>query len=127
MRRTLLFLGVLALCLILYITWLISSQEKGSVIDGRLVLAESANDIGSISLDGDWEFYWDQLIDPAGFENQDTRKNTLMNVPGLWNFEEDGKYPAAGQATYRLVIEVPHATALRDTDHPALLLPRIFT
>lgn len=64
---------------------------------------ESSNVI--ISLDGQWEFYWDQLIDPSDFK-KNTKPITYIQVPKAWNKQEDVSYsfPAFGYATCRLMI-----------------------
>ncbi|MBN7773537.1 sensor histidine kinase [Clostridium aminobutyricum] len=65
---------------------------------------------GSLRLDGEWEFYWGELLTPADFAKQgaDRPKPTgYMQVPGLWNGKiMDGEtLPAFGCATYRLVLK----------------------
>lgn len=67
---------------------------------------------GIVSLEGQWEFYWQQLLTPKDFkEGQATTSRTgYITVPGIWNgyvpSEDDEKHklPGAGYATYRLVI-----------------------
>lgn len=128
MKRSLLLLGSAALCLFIIIFWMISSQKQESVIEGRLVISEnSLKETGSIRLDGEWEFYWDQLLAPGTFDNPEELKTGFMSVPGFWNYEKDPKYAAEGQATYRLIIDVTDDGDYQQTDQQALLIPRIFT
>ncbi|MEW6528124.1 MAG: SpoIIE family protein phosphatase [Spirochaetota bacterium] len=76
------------------------------VIEGVLDLRswdESANQV--ISLDGDWEFYWNQLIEPSQFTKK-MQPFTYLEVPKAWNKQGSFRYsfPAFGYATYRLHI-----------------------
>jgi sensor histidine kinase YesM len=63
-----------------------------------------------IPLNGEWEFYWEQLLIPADFVLQSTdgpKLSGYMTVPGLWNKKvlEEKQLPVFGYATYRLVLE----------------------
>jgi len=59
-----------------------------------------------IPLNGEWFFYWNQLISP-GTEN--FKKGTIVDFPFLWtNYEENGqKLPSFGYATYKLNVLLP--------------------
>lgn len=65
-----------------------------------------------VNLNGEWEFYWAQLLTPADFAvTSATTKTGLIIVPGAWR-----GYPVAGQAfsgdgyaTYRLLVLLPPA------------------
>lgn len=64
-----------------------------------------------IKLDGEWEFYWNQLL-PANSANQvgqtkGSPPDAYADVPGSWNrLELNGKRPPAhGFATYRLLLQ----------------------
>ncbi len=59
-----------------------------------------------VKLDGDWEFYWDELISPADFKKRDVDGDTFTTVPGTWDNLEK-QFPSVshqGIATYRLRI-----------------------
>ncbi len=73
----------------------------------------------SIRLDGDWEFYWGQLLEPGSVGVTPDR----ISVPGAWNGHAIDGYslPGVGYATYRLVFEASQPARL------AFKLPRIFT
>ncbi|MGG1662357.1 ATP-binding protein [Brevibacillus sp. NRS-1366] len=66
-----------------------------------------------IKLDGEWEFYWNQLLTPDDFNRTDKPSpTTFMTVPSQWNGKIiDGKLlPAYGYATYRMVLKnVPYS------------------
>lgn len=68
-----------------------------------------------IRLDGEWEFYWEQLLSPQDFKRT-MPKSEYMTLPISWNH-----YSGNGYATYRLVI------SLRENCKLALKIPRIFT
>lgn len=66
----------------------------------------------TLRLDGEWEFYWNQLLSPADFVAQtpNTPEFTgYITVPSLWNEKEFNgeRLPAFGCATYRLILEHP--------------------
>jgi signal transduction histidine kinase/CheY-like chemotaxis protein len=58
----------------------------------------------SISLNGEWKFYWQKLIIP-----NDTTKGLLVPFPVKWNdlSVNDKKLPAFGYATYQLKLLLP--------------------
>ncbi|MGP0586028.1 ATP-binding protein [Paenibacillus timonensis] len=69
----------------------------------------------SIKLDGEWEFYWDQLRVPDDFRISTKRlPDTYLTVPGSWNGKTINGHnlPAYGAATYRLVIKNLPASGL---------------
>ncbi len=64
----------------------------------------------SVQLEGQWEFYWKQLLEPADFSSQHSlAPPSYMFIPGFWNKHEiDGKkLPKKGYATYRLLVRLP--------------------
>lgn len=60
---------------------------------------------GIISLNGEWEFYWNQLLDPDDFRTNTTK--SFIEIPGVWNGQvvKEVKLPGSGFATYRLLIK----------------------
>ncbi len=63
-----------------------------------------------IQLNGEWEFYWDQLLTPEDFKKEGKEKPELtgyMKVPSQWNGKvlNGISLPAYGCATYRLVLK----------------------
>ncbi len=61
---------------------------------------------GNISLDGEWEFYWKQLLAPEDFRNADLKPAKYYNVPGYWNGQVINSEEIGGDgfATFRLRI-----------------------
>lgn len=58
---------------------------------------------GYMELNGEWEFYFNEFIEPGDFEGKEPR---YIKVPGIWNRDVRGeKYPVKGFGTYRLVLK----------------------
>ncbi len=78
--------------------------EKG-LLDLR---GEDLNDF--TKLDGEWELYWDQLLNETDIKNNITTENIeLIDVPGLWNEKAPQNAPYTGHATYRLQVLLPES------------------
>lgn len=64
---------------------------------------------GILSLDGEWEFYWNRLLSSEDFNRgtESPQPDAYAAVPGVWNsYRIDGKkLPGEGCATYRLRIK----------------------
>src|SRR5688500_15288833 len=100
---------------------LISCKAK---VDPSLIIARqgkmdlSSWDIkknGKLSLDGEWEFYYNQLLSPADFKNHtDWQPDAFAIVPGDWNDlnANTKKNKGQGYATYRLVLTNCHFSSL---------------
>jgi len=60
---------------------------------------------GTISLEGEWDFYWMQLIEPEAFKEK-KRSPSSINVPGYWGGVVINNQPLNedGFATMRLQI-----------------------
>ncbi len=65
-----------------------------------------------IDLDGEWEFYWNQLLEPADFIENKQGEPNWIKIPGNWIHDQKGNtYSAKGYATYRLNIKnIPSKT-----------------
>ncbi len=62
---------------------------------------------GPVNLNGEYEFYWNQLLNPQDFiQNRSSSKTEMIAVPGPWNdYDYRGKaIPGDGYATYRLTV-----------------------
>ena len=61
---------------------------------------------GNIKLDGQWEFYWQNLYKPADFKNKLTAEPDYIKTPKIWTNKDvdTKKYPLTGYATYRLKV-----------------------
>ncbi len=78
---------------------------------GFLDLTEwSFEEDGIIKLNGEWEFYWQQLLNPGQFEAESNKNQVkYLDLPNKWNgLQIDGaKLSGHGYATYRLHVRLP--------------------
>ncbi len=90
-------------------------------VEGVLDLTQWRIEEKAINLDGQWEFYWNQLIDPDKFKNNE-RRNEYINLPNSWNGYKmnENKSSGEGYATYRLIF-------ITDKSRLGIKIPRIFT
>lgn len=77
---------------------------KNGIIDLRNTSLTNA-----IPLDGEWQFYWNQLIDAKSNQNL---KSEIVNFPFRWeNYELNGsRLPSYGYASYKLIVLLPKTT-----------------
>lgn len=80
---------------------------------------------GSLPLNGQWEYYWKQLLYPADFAQKVTNGKEYVYLPSYWtDYENDAEQRSGiGYATYRLVIN----TAVDTEKQLALRVPSIMT
>lgn len=73
-----------------------------------------------VNLDGEWQFYWRQLLWPG---DSITRTPDYVSYPSLWNkIKLHGQtLPVEGYATYSLTILLP-----KNRPHLALLMPDVY-
>ncbi|MFA5522937.1 MAG: sensor histidine kinase [Tissierellales bacterium] len=118
----------ISFCLILSIFISFSYAEivdKPMAINGELDLTHwNLKQDGIVTLDGQWEFYWEELYTPEDFEEVDTITNRkLITLPRTWNklILDTHQLPGKGYATYRLVVHHNSNEIL------GIKMPRIFT
>jgi serine phosphatase RsbU (regulator of sigma subunit) len=84
-----------------------SQLPRPKIVDGVLDLRSwDFEKDGMISLDGSWEFYWNELLNPKNVEERiQTKKSDpkFLPVPGQW---QNLNFPVHGFATYRLVVQI---------------------
>ncbi len=64
---------------------------------------------GSIKLTGEWEFYWQRLLESEDWDKPDAPvPDAFVSMPAVWNqYRMDGKpLPGYGFATYRLKVKM---------------------
>ncbi|QLG38973.1 histidine kinase [Paenibacillus sp. E222] len=106
--RFMLGIGLMTLLLALVVTWKISGgHEKPVARQGILDLAGMEwTSLSVIPLDGEWEFYPEQLLSPQQIHSTHN-KPVMMQVPGNWDDERNSHgYPMKGKSygTYRLIV-----------------------
>jgi signal transduction histidine kinase len=71
----------------------------------QVVLDFSKHDFaaGKARVNGQWEFYWDQLLSPDNLKPD--ASGELLYVPSSWSY--GGKYSNLGKGTYRVKIRLP--------------------
>jgi 7TM diverse intracellular signalling len=82
-----------------------NAQELTKPVDGVLDLRFwDFNNTPKIALEGDWNFYWNQLLD---FKEAQKREATSATFSVPWNEQVGKNIPAQGYATYTLQIYLP--------------------
>ncbi|KJS19104.1 MAG: hypothetical protein VR72_20470 [Clostridiaceae bacterium BRH_c20a] len=100
-----------------------SNESEPRAVNGVIDLSDfTENTYKNIKLDGQWEFYWNELFTPEELDKP--REKSYISIPGSWNsFEVDGEpIGGDGYATFRLTIKLPE-----DAGALALKLPSIYT
>ncbi|NQX61773.1 ATP-binding protein [Paenibacillus qinlingensis] len=96
--------------------------------EGILDLTQVHVSKNPLKLQGEWAFYWQELLSPEDIQNRlarDGYSDRWINIPGSWlGYRLDGqKLNGTGFATFRLVIELSE----QDRDERlAMRLPTIF-
>ncbi len=96
-------------------------RAEGGIIDlCRLDFSED----NTIKLDGEWEFYWNELPTPSDFRDGTLfKKRKHITVPGIWR---RSGLNSEGHATYRLLINFPKK-ASEEKRHLAMSIPTIYS
>ncbi|NQX47055.1 response regulator [Paenibacillus tritici] len=59
-------------------------------------------------LGGEWEFYWQELLDPQDTLPRTAEAPAYMPVPGAWSTDTEATgFSRYGYATYRLLVQLP--------------------
>lgn len=97
-----------SICFILLATLFKAAAEPAVKKGECLVVAETLSKNRILSLDGEWEFYWNRLLTPASFASGAITP-VYQTVPLSWNnYRIDGsKLSIRGYATYRITIANP--------------------
>lgn len=110
------FIKVFLIVAVLFFTG--CGPEKASQLAEKGILDLSDWDFekdGKVNLDGEWEFYWQKLLEPAAYSGPETPQKTgYFDVPGYWNQHEvNGKTISGdGYATFRLIIKLKPGQSL---------------
>jgi len=82
----------------------ISTNAVNGLLDLRQVSVKEEFLDTVLSLNGEWEFYFGELLDPIEFSKSRNQNSKVLPVPGHW---QNHDYPANGFATYRLTVLFP--------------------
>ncbi len=88
----------------------VASQGIPSASQGIMDLSSLENDKDfSVSLNGEWEFYWKKMLHPHDFENKSIQPDCYGKVPSYWTEYQklSVKTEPFGYATYRLTVLLP--------------------
>jgi len=96
-----------------FLLWLyvsVFNKNEALAVDGVIDLtAWSFEENGIVSLDGEWEFYPNQLLTSGSEQHAQHRRTTeRIDVPGSWS----KTMPAIGMATYRLQVNMGETNGL---------------
>lgn len=104
--------AIALLVLLIIIVLLLLPRDQGeqkiepTAVQGVLDLTGWDFEIdGIVNLEGEWEFYWEQLLTSSDFSSESRLpKGQHVLVPNVWtDYQEDGEdYPGDGYATFRL-------------------------
>ncbi len=86
------------------------SSDVPKAVNGTLDLRNyDAINGQAVKLDGEWEFYFGQLLTPSDFKNMPPAGRSVQKVPSSWrSYQIQGrKSPSYGTATYRLKVLLP--------------------
>ena len=91
-------------------------QETPEIINGVLDLSNwDFEKDGTVKLNGNWEFYWKQLLEPNDFKQKvQPVKTGYFDIPGSWNdYEIDQKkISGTGYGTFRLIVKVKNEESI---------------
>lgn len=89
-----------------------SVPSRPYAVDGVLDLRDiDLPSMGVVTLSGEWEFYWQQLLSPADFTPETSPELTAyVKLPDVWkdHFIDNTTLPGRGFATYRLIIKTDY-------------------
>ncbi|QGT98698.1 Serine phosphatase RsbU, regulator of sigma subunit [Candidatus Syntrophocurvum alkaliphilum] len=127
MKKSIIKTNIIIICLTILFTCMISpveAKERPEAISGLLDLTNwDFKQDGVLSLDGQWEFYWQELLTPDDLNKTNVIATEYINVPMSWNKQKINNDQISGQgyATYRLLINTPSDKLY------GIKVPRIFT
>lgn len=107
----------LSLSLLLILSILAGCSVASNELDTELKAASGMLDAEKIqletneliSLNGEWSFYWNQLLEPADIQRGAGERTGYIDMPSNWNtYKLDGEnLPRTGYATFVLDMRVP--------------------
>ncbi len=109
--RRLFFIGIVGIVIVLMTSCRIGSVKENYIQSKSGELDLSQWDFitdGIAPLNGEWEFYWNQLLEPKDFSNSTHNQTGYITLPGTWNAVKigDKRLPGDGYATMRLRVRL---------------------
>lgn len=83
--------------------------DNFQIQQGVLDLLEQSLDDQVLKLEGEWEFYWGELLTPEDFSEQTAHKKEWIHAPAVWsmaNYSGTKTLSNEGFGTYRLIIKI---------------------
>lgn len=113
MRKLLLIFIVISIVVIGLTTQLLNNESPNApkAVAGVIDLRQYDLHENTVSLDGEWDFIPDELLNYSEF---DTYHSYLVNVPSLWSRYklDDQTFTSLGSGTYRLKVLINHTDAI---------------
>ncbi|MBL6446296.1 7TM-DISM domain-containing protein [Fulvivirga sp. 29W222] len=109
------------LTFLLIVTLGFQAMSKTTIKHGSMDLTQiDISNAEPIVLDGEWEFYWKQILFPSDFTSKKHPSAQYIKVPAVWNGLKLGNSELTGEgyATYRLVITKDEKPDLLSLDIP---------
>jgi len=107
---------IIALFFILTGCSIIQDEEYPKAANGVLDLSNwDFHNKGEVNLDGEWEFYWQELLEPADFKTKQLPTPYYMDIPRPWEgyMVAEEKLLGDGYATFRLNLHIPDESKIK--------------
>lgn len=117
--RTYIIGGIISVILIWFTFNILYQQQNENQQAQKGVLDLSNWDFekdGVVGLDGEWEFYWNQLLTYEDFKGEEEKKpDGYYKIPDVWNNYtlNENKLPGEGYGTYRLKVKTNDISSLK--------------
>ena len=104
------FVTISLLCLLSLVSCAagVSTENKPSAVNGTADISTINPEKGQVVLGGEWEFYWNRLLEPRNFAEKPVQEGRgYIKVPGLWKGlrVNNVDLPGEGYGTYRLKVQ----------------------
>ena len=98
----------LLLLLLLFVSCSETRQSNINISDGKLDISlHNFKEDGTVKLNGEWKFYWKQLLSYDDLKDPINKSYKKFNIPGLWTDYRIDDYllPSYGYSTFTLEVE----------------------
>jgi len=89
-----------------YIINIVSYDAPNFIKKGKIDFSDvNLEEEKVVVLNGEWEFYWNEILYPEDFQQETIKEAEYIKVPGPWTQDlNNNKYSGKGVATYRLIL-----------------------